>query len=244
MKRLAGLKTVVTGAGRGIGRAIALAYAEEGAAVAVTARTAEALDEVVEALAARGCQALRLVWDIAAVAEAEARLAEAKRRLGGLDVLVNNAGVIRGSAEHPADGAEALWDYTMEVNLKGLYFVCQGAARIMQAQKGGVIINLASDAGFRGAPNAYCISKWGVVGFTRGLAQQLAPHGIRVCGIAPGPVATEMMGWQPGKSMECASLPLKRYTLPEEVARVAVFLASSDAAAVYGESIVLNSTNP
>jgi 3-oxoacyl-[acyl-carrier protein] reductase len=140
--------------------------------------------------------------------------------------------------------AEALWDYTMDVNLKGLYFACQGAAQVMQAQKHGVIINLASDAGFRGAPNAYCISKWGVVGFTRGLAQQLAPHGVRVCGIAPGPVATEMMGWQPGQSMTSPGLPLGRYALPEEVARVAVFLASADAVAVYGESIVLNSGNP
>jgi 3-oxoacyl-[acyl-carrier protein] reductase len=244
MKRLSGLKTVVTGASKGIGRAIALAYAAEGAEVAVTARTSAALDEVVAALAAQGCTAVRLVWDIAAVSEAEACLAEAKRRLGGLDVLVNNAGVIRGNAEHPVADAEALWDYTMDVNLKGLYFACQGAAQVMQAQKHGVIINLASDAGFRGAPNPYCISKWGVVGFTRGLAQQLAPHGVRVCGIAPGPVATEMMGWQPGQSMTSPGLPLGRYALPEEVARVAVFLASADAVAVYGESIVLNSGNP
>lgn len=243
MGRLAGLRAVVTGASKGIGRAIALAYAAEGAQVAVTARSAAALEEVLAALAAQGCQALPLVWDVAVVAQAAERLDEARRRLGGLDVLVNNAGVIRGSAQHPVAGDEALWDYTMDVNLKGLYFACQGAAQIMQAQKHGVIINLASDAGFRGAPNAYCISKWGVVGFTRGLAQQLAPHGIRVCGIAPGPVATEMMGWQPGASMAAPSLPLQRYTLPEEVARVAVFLASSDAAAIYGESIVLNSSN-
>jgi NAD(P)-dependent dehydrogenase (short-subunit alcohol dehydrogenase family) len=184
------------------------------------------------------------VWDVADVGQAEPRLGEARERLGGLDVLVNNAGVIRGSPSHPADTAEGLWDYTMDVNLKGLYFACQAAARIMQAQKHGVIVNLASDAGFRGAPNAYCISKWGAVGFTRGLAKQLAPHGVRVCGIAPGPVATEMMGWQPGKSMESPGLPLGRYALPEEVARVAVFLASDDAAAVFGESIILNSGNP
>lgn len=107
-----------------------------------------------------------------------------------------------------------------------------------------MIINIASDAGFRGVSNAYGISKWGVVGFTRGLAQQWAPHGIRVNGIAPGPVATEMMNWHPGQSMEAPQLPLGRFTLPEEVARVAVFLASEDAAAVFGECIVLNSANP
>ena len=242
--RLAGMKAVVTGASKGIGRAIALAFAEEGAEVAVSARTTAALAEVVAAIAAKGRVAVPLAWDVEDIAQADACLAEAKRQLGGLDIIVNNAGVIRGSEAHPAATPEALWDYTLDVNLKGLYFACQSAARIMQEQKHGVIINLASDAGFRGAPNAYCISKWGVVGFTRGLAKQLAPHGIRVCGIAPGPVATEMMGWQPGKSMASPSLPLQRYTLPEEVARVAVFLASADAAPIYGESIVLNSSNP
>ncbi len=242
--RLAGKRAVVTGASKGIGRAIALTFADEGADVAVCARTAEALIEVVAAIRAKGRRAVPLVWDVADVAQADTCLAEAKRQLGGLDILVNNAGVIRGSEAHPVSSPEALWDYTMDVNLKGLYFACQSAAKIMQEQKHGVIVNLASDAGFRGAPNAYCISKWGVVGFTRGLAKQLAPHGVRVCGIAPGPVATEMMGWQPGKSMESPGLPLRRYTLPEEVARVAVFLASDDAAPIYGESIILNSSNP
>lgn len=242
--RLEGKRAVVTGASKGIGQAIALAFAAEGADVAVCARTAEALIEIVAAIRAKGRLAVPLVWDVADVAQADPCLAEAKRQLGGLDVLVNNAGVIRGSEAHPVSSSEALWNYTMDVNLKGLYFACQSAAKIMQEQKHGVIVNLASDAGFRGAPNAYCISKWGVVGFTRGLAKQLAPHGVRVCGIAPGPVATEMMGWQPGKSMESPGLPLKRYTLPEEVARVAVFLASDDAAPIYGESIILNSSNP
>lgn len=242
--RLEGRRAVVTGASKGIGRAIALAFAEEGADVAVCARTAEALIEVVADIRAKGRRAVPVVWDVADVTQADPCLAEARRQLGGLDVLVNNAGVIRGSEAHPVGSSEELWDYTMDVNLKGLYFACQSAAKIMQEQKHGVIVNLASDAGFRGAPNAYCISKWGVVGFTRGLAKQLAPHGVRVCGIAPGPVATEMMGWQPGKSMESPGLPLKRYTLPEEVARVAVFLASDDAAPIYGESIILNSSNP
>jgi 3-oxoacyl-[acyl-carrier protein] reductase len=242
--RLAGKRAVVTGASKGIGRAIALAFADEGAEVAVSARSEAALAELVAALRAKGRKVVPLIWDVADVTQAHAQLAEATRQLGGFDILVNNAGVIRGDEAHPAPTAEALWDYTMDVNLKGLYFACQAAARIMQEQRHGVIVNLASDAGFRGAPNAYCVSKWGVVGFTRGLAKQLAPHGVRVCGIAPGPVATEMMGWQPGKSMESPGLPLQRYTLPEEVARVAVFLASDDAAPIFGESIVLNSGNP
>jgi NAD(P)-dependent dehydrogenase (short-subunit alcohol dehydrogenase family) len=110
----------------------------------------------------------------------------------------------------------------------------------MKEQKSGTIINVASDAGIRGAPSAYGISKWGVVGFTEGLARQMAPEGIRVNAIAPGPVATEMMNWHPGESIEAPKLPLGRYALPEEVAAVAVFLASDDARAVFGHTIVIN----
>jgi 3-oxoacyl-[acyl-carrier protein] reductase len=131
----------------------------------------------------------------------------------------------------------------MDINLKGLYFICQGAAQRMQEQGSGAIINIASDAGLRGAANVYGISKWGVIGFTKGLAKQLRQHGVRVNAIAPGPVATGMIGWEPGKSMEAASLPLKRYSLPEEVAGVAVFLASEDSNAVVGEAVVVNSSN-
>ena len=131
----------------------------------------------------------------------------------------------------------------MDINLKAVYFVSQGAAKLMKEQESGIIINLASDAGMRAAASPYGISKWGVIGLTRGLAKELAPHGIRVNAIAPGPVATEMMNWHPGKSMESPSLPLGRYSLPEEVAGVAVFLASEESAAVVGDIVLLNSSN-
>ncbi len=184
-----------------------------------------------------------MAWDVRDVSVTDERLAEVTKQLGRLDILVNNAGVLRLPQDHSDPSPEALWDYTMDTNLKGLYFVCQGAAGLMKAQKGGVIINMASDAGLRAAPNPYGISKWGVVGFTEGLARQLAPHGIRVNAIAPGPVATEMMNWHPGESMEAPNLPLDRYSLPEEIARVAVFLASDDSAGVAGETVVVNSAN-
>jgi len=242
--RLLAKKALITGASRGIGRAMALAFADEGADVAITARGRESLREVADEIAARGRRVHAMAWDVSDVSQVDDQLAEVQQQLGGLDIVVNNAGVLRGNEAHPVPTPEALWDYTLDVNLKGLFFLCQGAARLMQEQKSGVIINVASDAGFRGASHAYGISKWGVVGFTRGLARQLAPHGIRVNGIAPGPVATEMMNWHPGQSMDDPNLPLGRFALPEEVARVAVFLASDDAAAVFGESIVLNSANP
>jgi 3-oxoacyl-[acyl-carrier protein] reductase len=131
----------------------------------------------------------------------------------------------------------------MEVNLKGLFFLCQEAARWMKEQNSGIVINLASDAGMRAAPNPYGISKWGVIGLTKGLAKQLAPYGVRVNAIAPGPVATRMMNWHPGDPIEAPNLPLGRYSLPEEVAGVALFLATDDSVAVIGQTIVVNSAN-
>jgi NAD(P)-dependent dehydrogenase (short-subunit alcohol dehydrogenase family) len=242
--RLKDKKALVTGASRGIGKAIALAFADEGADVAITARCVESLKGTADAIAAKGRRAYPMAWDVSDIAQMDARLAEAKQNLGGLDVLVNNAGVLRLPKEQASPGPDALWDYTMDINLKGLYFLCQSAAKLMKEQKRGVIINIASDAGLRGAPHPYGISKWGVIGFTRGLAKELAPHGIRVNAVAPGPVATEMMNWQPGKSMDAPNLPLGRYALPEEIARVALFLASDDSRAVFGQAIVVNSGNP
>ncbi|MBI3944552.1 MAG: SDR family oxidoreductase [Armatimonadetes bacterium] len=241
--RLQGKKALVTGASRGIGKAIALAYASEGADVAITARRADALAETAAAIRERGRTAYPVAWDLTDVARAGARLAEVKAALGGLDILVNNAGVLRLPADHPAPTPEAEWDYVMDTNLKALFFICRAAAEIMTAQKGGVIINLASDAGLRAAPHPYGISKWGVIGLTKGLARQLVGHGVRVNAIAPGPVATEMMGWHPGKPLDAPTLPLGRYSLPEEIAGVALFLASEDAAAVIGQTLVVNSAN-
>lgn len=171
------------------------------------------------------------------------RLAQIETDLDGLDIVVNNAGVTGLPADHPDPTEGAAWDYVMDVNLKALSAISERAAALMQAQKRGIIINIASDAGLRGSTGPYGISKWGVIGLTKGLAKQMAPHGIRVNAIAPGPVATEMMNWHPGDSMESPELPLGRYALPEEIAGVALFLASDDSAAVFGHAIVVNTSN-
>jgi len=242
--RLAGKKALVTGASRGIGRAIALRYADEGADLAITARQLESLKETADEITAKGRRAYAMAWDVSEVSLADAKLAEAKENLGGLDIVVNNAGVVRLPEEHPDQSAVATYDYIMDINLRGLYAICKSAAELMKEQENGIIVNVASDAGKRGAGHPYGISKWGVIGFTRGLAKELAPHGIRVNAVAPGPVATQMMNWEPGKSMESPGLPLGRYALPEEVAGVALFLASDDSVAVFGESIVVNTGNP
>ena len=241
--RLEGKKALVTGASRGIGRAIANVFAAEGADVAVTARCAESLEGVAADIRANGRTAYPMAWDVSDTSQAEARLAEARDGLGDLDILVNNAGVVRLPEGHPDPTPEAQYDYVMDINLRALYFLSQAAAKLMQEQGGGIIINLASDAGTRGAPNAYGISKWGVIGFTRGLAKQMAQHGVRVNGIAPGPVATGMMNCPDGEPKQSPAHPLGRFALPEEIAGVALFLASEDSRAVFGETIVVNTAN-
>ncbi|MGD9496320.1 MAG: SDR family NAD(P)-dependent oxidoreductase [Armatimonadota bacterium] len=243
--RLEGRKALVTGASRGIGQAIALAYADEGADVAITAaRSADALEAVRAEVEARGRKCMPMVWDVPEVGRARDRLCEASGALGGLDIVVNNAGVVR-LPEQPGDhDAEAEWDYVIDTNLKGVWFLTEEAARLMAEAGGGVIVNIASDIAFRGASSVYAVSKWGVVGLTRGLGRKWAGRGVRINAVAPGPVATEMIAWHEGDPLENERLPLGRLTLPEEVASVALFLASDDAAAVIGETVVLNTGNP
>ncbi|MEA3401076.1 MAG: SDR family oxidoreductase [Armatimonadota bacterium] len=242
--RLEGRKALVTGASRGIGRAISLAFADEGADVAATARSLEALEETWAEIEARGRRCHAMAWDVRDVSQAEQRLEDAAEALGGLDIVVNNAGV-----HHLPDGpdgradSEAEWDYVMDTNLKAVWFITEAAARMM-AREGGAVVNIASDYAFRGANTIYGVSKWGVAGLTRGLARNWAGRGVRINAIGPGPVATEMIGWEEGDALESDHLPLGRLTLPDEVARVAVFLASDDASALIGETIVLNTGNP
>jgi NAD(P)-dependent dehydrogenase (short-subunit alcohol dehydrogenase family) len=239
MMRLEGRSALVTGASRGIGKAIAIAFAQEGADVAIAARTQEALSETQAEVETFGRVCHAMAWDVSDVSAVRDRLGEAREALGGLDTVVNNAGV------HHLDGAagsENDWDYVIDTNLKAVWFITEEAARLMM-REGGAVINIGSDYGFRGGNSIYGVSKWGVRGLTRGLGQKWAGKGVRINGIGPGPVATSMSNWQEGDPLERESLPLGRLTLPEEVARVAVFLASDDASAVIGEMIVMNSGN-
>ena len=237
--RLEGRKALVTGASRGIGKAISIEFAREGAEVAVTARTLEALRETRDEVESLGRTCHAMAWDVRDVGSVRERLEEAREALDGLDIVVNNAGV-----HHlpDAQGTEEDWDYVMDTNVKAVWFITEEAARVMLPD-GGAIVNIGSDYGFRGGNSIYGVSKWGVRGMTRGLAQNWAGRGVRINGIGPGPVATEMSNWHQGDSLARPGLPLGRLTTPEEVARVAVFLASEDASAVIGEMIVLNSGN-
>ena len=237
--RLSGKKALVTGCSRGIGKAIAIAYAREGADVAVTGRSYETLKPVLDEIKPTGRDAVAFEWDVSNVREVDEWIARIAGELGGLDIVVNNAGVI--SREKFLQVTEEGWDMVMDINLKGLYFVNQAAANYMiKGNVPGRIINIASDAGLRPAPVPYGISKWGVTGLTRGYARMLTQHGILVNAIAPGPVATGMMGWKQGDPLERQNFPLGRLARPEEIADAAVFFASDEASRITGAVLTVN----
>ena len=238
--RLSGKKALVTGGSRGIGKAIALAYAREGADVAIVGRSYETLKPVLAEIKSMGRSAEGFEWDVSKVNDMDTKIAQVAEKLGGLDIVVNNAGVL--SREKFLEVTEESWDMVLDTNLKGLYFVTQAAAKFMMKEKNSSkrIINIASDAGLRPECAPYGISKWGVVGLTKGFAKRLAIHGIMVNAIAPGPVATGMVGWKEGDPIELKGHPFGRQACPEEIADSAVFLASNEASRIAGAILVIN----
>jgi NAD(P)-dependent dehydrogenase (short-subunit alcohol dehydrogenase family) len=235
---------LVTGAQQGIGKAVALAFAEAGADVAVNyLDDAAAAEEVAAAVRARGRRAVALAADVGIVVEATALVSQAAARLGRLDVLVNNAGVF--PRVPMLEMRESDWDYVHAVNLKGSFFCAQAAAKVMiAAGRPGCIINLAS-AAIRGAVRGvhYSASKGGVVAMTRAMALELAPHRIRVNAIAPGLTDTAQPRY--GNSEEelrqmATEIPLGRMAEPADIAQVAVFLASEAARHMTGQTVHVN----
>ena len=237
--RLLGKKVLITGGSRGIGKAVAIAYAKEGSDIAITGRDYKTLKSVLDEIKLMGRLAVGIEWDVSKVDEVDAQIARTVEKLGGLDIVVNNAGVI--SRENFLEVTEEGWDMVMDTNLKGLYFISQSAAKFMISKNiTGRIINIASDAGLRPAPVPYGISKWGVIGLTRGFASMLSSKGILINAIAPGPVATGMMGWKEGEPLERQNYPLGRLARPEEIADVAVFLASDESSRITGAVLTVS----
>ena len=240
--RLKDKVVLVTGAGRGIGEAIALLFAEEGANLVVNDVNETDAHSTAEKIKDRGRQA-RLVIGSVTVQDIVQRMVDtAVQEFGTLDILVNNAGIIRDARLHKM--TEEQWDRVIEVNLKGAFLCTQCAARVMREKRYGKIVNLSS-AMWKGNPGQlnYSAAKAGIIGLTRTAAKELAPKGINVNAIAPGLILTDMLKSTPPAILEqmqknlATTVPLNRLGLPRDVANVALFLASDESSYVTGEVI-------
>ncbi|MDK2980551.1 MAG: 3-oxoacyl-[acyl-carrier protein] reductase [Chloroflexota bacterium] len=217
---LSGKVAIVTGAGRGIGRAIALALGKNGASVVLAARTRSQIEAVAQEITQAGGQALAVPCDLAEASQIETLFQKALEHFGHLDILVNNAAI--GLYGQLAEFPTADLDRTLSINVRGTYLCCQQAMRRMLAQESGTILNISSVVGFKGYGNqsAYTASKHAVAGLTKSLAVEAQPHNIRVSVIYPGGTDTDLVG--------AARPDLDRSLLmqPEDVAHTVLYLLS------------------
>ena len=238
MARLAGRVAIVTGGAAGIGAAIARAFASEGASVVLADRDGDAASATAREI---GDVAIAMQVDVTREAEVQRLARETLARFGRIDILVNNAGIMRKAFVR--DMTEETWDAVVDVNLKATFLCSKAVLPAMIEAKRGRIINIASIAGKVGEPtaSAYSAAKWGVIGFTRSLALEVAQYEILVNAICPGPIPTTLgvQGWKDGAEVQGVGLdrimarvnsrsPLGRLGTVEQVARMALFIASDD----------------
>ncbi len=239
---LEGKVALVTGGARGIGAAISMAFAREGARVAVNYnRSGKPAGEIVSRIQRLGHKALLVRADVSDSRQVKAMVHKVMSRLERVDILVNNAGVI--TKVNVLKTTERKWDHVVATNLKGTFLCSKTVAPLMVRQGSGRIINIASVSGIMGGlvSAEYAASKAGILGLTKAMAKQLAPH-VLVNAIAPGPVETELIADMDEKRrmLMLAATPMGRFATPEEVARVAVFLASEDARFITGQTVVVD----
>lgn len=247
--RLDGQVALVTGGGRGIGEGIALGLAEAGADVVVTARRTHEIEAVAEKIRAKGRRSLAITADIMHIEQVQALAQQALDEMGRLDCWVSNAGgaddrVPRTLMEMP----ERQWDFQLNLNLKAVWTGAQAASKIMKENGGGTIINISSVAAYGAAPfnGPYAVAKAGVNNLTQTLAAELAPLGIRVNGVAPGPIPTEVfLEFLNLKEEDIPELgqrfqiPLGRVGTPEDIAPAVVYLASEASSWMTGQTIAV-----
>jgi 3-oxoacyl-[acyl-carrier protein] reductase len=241
--RLKDQVAIVTGGSRGIGRAIALALAAEGARVVVNyTRNADAAAAVVADIEASGGEALAVQADVAEPAQVDALLAATQARYGGIHILVNNAGVTRDKLVLRMTVED--WDAVLDTNLKGAFLCVKAVAPLLLKQRSGVIVNVGSVIGRVGQAGQvnYSASKAGLIGMTKALAKEFGPRNVRVNAVAPGFIETDMTDVLKPEQREAIlkQIPLGRFGAAENVARVVVFLCSDDAAYVQGEVITVD----
>jgi 3-oxoacyl-[acyl-carrier protein] reductase len=234
---------LVTGGGRGIGRAIVKAFAAEGAKVAVVYRgSKEAADALVQEVTQTGGVARALQADVADPAAAQACVEQVEKELGPVDILVNNAGVIQDDLFVRME-PEA-WNKVLQTNLGGTYNFCRAVAYSMMRRRSGRIINVSSVAAEHVSPGQtnYAASKGAINAFTRALAVELASRGVTVNAVAPGFIETDMSAAVRNKAGDLIKkfIPMRRIGAPEDVARVAVFLASADSAYMTGQVLTVD----
>lgn len=241
---LEGKVAVITGASRGLGRAIALGYAEAGAQLVVASRHLPDLETAAEEVKKRGKPPLLVPTDISRKGDVDNLVRQTVSRFGAIDIMVNDPAVT--ILKPILDIEEADWDRVMDTNLKGYYFLCRASGLLMREQKRGSIINMASTLGFRVSPRmpAYSVAKAGIIMLTKALAVELGPYNVRVNAIAPGLANTSFsLAPQQDEAYRRAraqQIPLRRIAEPEDVVGAAIFLASDASAYVTGDILVVD----
>jgi 3-oxoacyl-[acyl-carrier protein] reductase len=237
-----GKVAIVTGGTRGIGRAVAVALAREGAAVTLCARDLTQAEKVATDLRSSGAQALAVKADVARASEVEEVVEACLARFERVDILINNAGITRDGLLLRMKDED--WEAVLNVNLRGTFYCTRAALRPMIKQRAGRIINITSVVGVMGNPGQanYVASKAGIIGLTKAVAKEVVSRGITVNAVAPGFIETDMTeSLSPElKAQMLAQIPLGRFGTPEEVAALVIFLASDRAAYITGQVLHIN----